>query len=47
MLLDQIKLVLMGITFIVFVVVAPFFMFGCSSQPTICPELTVKFCPSK
>ena len=45
--MHSVKLFMMGITLIVIVVGVPFLLFGCANQPTICPELTVKFCPSK
>lgn len=45
--MHSIKLFMVGITLIVIVVCVPFLLFGCTSQPVICPELGVKFCPSK
>lgn len=41
----NIKLFVIG-TFVA-VILIPFFLTGCASQPAICPELTVKFCPAK
>ena len=45
--MHSVKLFMVGITLIVIVVGVPFLLFGCANQPIICPELTVKFCPSK
>jgi len=43
--LSNLKLFVIGLFFLMMTV--PFFLTGCASQPTFCPELTVKFCPVK
>jgi len=45
--MHSVKLFMMGITLIVTMVGLPFILFGCANQPNICPELSIKFCPSK
>lgn len=41
--MHNLKLLMLGL----FIIALASLMTGCASSPAICPELTLKFCPSK